>query len=44
MPLAIAEDYAKNQETPAYKEDFQSQMQKWTKNSMILWVEDIFPA
>ena len=38
------EDYAKNQETPAYKEDFQSQMKKWTKNSMILRVDDIFPA
>jgi len=38
------EDYAKNQETQTYKEDFSPQMNKWIKNMMILRAGDIFPS
>ena len=36
------EDYAKDQETPAYKEDFAPAMNKWVKNMMILRAGEIF--
>ena len=38
------EDYAKDQETPAYKEEFSPTMNNWVKDLMILRVGDIFPA
>jgi len=36
------EDYAKDQETPAYKEEFSPTMAKWVKNMMILRAGEIF--
>ena len=37
------EDYAKDQETPAYKDDFTPKMMKWVKNMTILRVAEVFP-
>ena len=38
------EDYAKDQETPGYKNDFTPKFNSWVKNTMILKANEIFPA
>ena len=37
------EEYAKDQETPAYKDDFTPKMMGWVKNMLILRVSEFFP-
>lgn len=36
------EAYAKDQETPGYKDDFTPKMMKWVKNMTILRVDEMF--
>jgi hypothetical protein len=36
------EDYAKDQQTPAYKDEFMPQFLQWVKNVVILRAEEIF--
>ncbi|MBW1799121.1 MAG: hypothetical protein JRJ85_00185 [Deltaproteobacteria bacterium] len=38
------EDYAKDQETRPFKEDFSPKMNSWVKNIMVLRAGEIFPA
>jgi hypothetical protein len=38
------EEYAKDQETPAYKDDFTPKMNNWVKNMLILRASEIFPV
>ena len=42
VDLTSFEDYAKDQETPAYKEDFMPQFMQRVKNVIILRAEEIF--
>ncbi len=44
VDITSFEDFAKDQETPAYKEDFSPKMNSWVKNLMILRAGEIFPA
>jgi len=36
------EDYAKDQETPAYKEEFMPKFMQWVKSVLILRAEELF--
>ena len=42
VDVTSPEDYAKNQESDAYKTEFMPQFMKWTKNVMILKGGEIF--
>ena len=43
VDVTSIEAYAKDQETPAYKDDFTPQMAKWVKNMTYLKATEIFP-
>jgi hypothetical protein len=42
VDVTSLEDYAKDQETPIYKEEFMPKFMQWIKNVMILRAEEIF--
>ena len=44
VDITSFEDYAKDQETPPYKDDFAPKMNSWVKNMMILRAGEIFPS
>lgn len=43
VDVTSIEAYAKDQETPAYKDDFTPQMMKWVKNMTYLKIKEFFP-